>query len=121
MRLEAERINDFITNGVVTDEGLEVIAEVEVLLEALYDCPWSEGENLRKVVVLIQSQLLNANWTDIRESAAVAQLNACSYVISVTVRYEKRASLDSRIVDNRIWALRVKQRPCPALAQEVIR
>ncbi len=64
LRLEVARISDFMSDGIVTDEGLEVIVEIEVLLEQLYDCPWSEGENLRRVVVLLQSQLLNAKWTD---------------------------------------------------------
>ena len=83
LRLEAERIADFMSDGVVTDEGLEVIVEVEHHLEKLYDCPWSEGENLRKVVVLLQSQLLNAKWTEkhakfLREAIRLIRL---SYVI----------------------------------------
>ena len=84
LRLEAEKISDFICDGVVTDEGLEVIVEVEHHLEKLYDCPWSEGENLRKVVVLLQAQLLNVKWTEkhakfLREAIQLLRL---SYVIN---------------------------------------
>lgn len=84
LRLEAEKIKDFMCEGVVTDEGLEVVVEVEFLLEQLYDCPWSEGDNLKKVVVLLQSQLLNAKWTDkharfLQEAIRILRL---SYVIN---------------------------------------
>jgi hypothetical protein len=84
LRLEAEKIFDFISEGVVADEGLEVIVEIEHHLETLYDCPWSEGENLRRVVVLLQSQLLNAKWTEkhakfFREAIQLLRL---SYVIN---------------------------------------
>jgi hypothetical protein len=63
LRLEIGRIDEFVDNGIVTDEGLEVVVEVEHLLESLYDCPWGEGESLKRVIVAIQSQVANAVWT----------------------------------------------------------
>jgi hypothetical protein len=59
---ELKKIDDFLDDGGVTEEGLEVVVEVEALLEALYDCPWGKGESLKRVVVAIQSQVNNANW-----------------------------------------------------------
>jgi hypothetical protein len=64
IEFEITRIKDFIHDGLVTDEGLECIVEIEVLLEKLYECPWGDGECLKKIVVTLQSQLLNAVWTE---------------------------------------------------------
>jgi hypothetical protein len=44
------------------DEACGVAAEIQDLLERVYDCPFGEGESLKSVVVAIQSQLNNAEW-----------------------------------------------------------
>jgi hypothetical protein len=59
---EIKKIDDFLDGDAVAEEGLEVIVEVEALLETLYDCPWGQGEALKRVVVAIQSQVSNAAW-----------------------------------------------------------
>jgi hypothetical protein len=59
---ELERIDAFIVEGEVSDEGMEVVAEVEALLEQLYACPYGQGESLKRVVVALQSQVNNARW-----------------------------------------------------------
>ena len=60
---ELSRIDDYLEDGVVSDEGLEVVVEIEHLLETLYDCPWQEGRKLKNVVMAIKSQVKNARWT----------------------------------------------------------
>jgi hypothetical protein len=59
---ELQNIPRFLHGDVVTDEGAEVVAEVEALLEELYDCPHGQGEALKRVVVAIQSQVNNVQW-----------------------------------------------------------
>jgi len=54
---------DYIANGRVADEGAGTIAEIASLLESMFDCPFGEGESLKSVVVAIQSQTNNAEWT----------------------------------------------------------
>jgi hypothetical protein len=46
----------------VSEEGTEVVVEVEVLLEELYACKYGQGESLKRVVVAVQSQVNNARW-----------------------------------------------------------
>lgn len=52
----------FLKDDVVSDEGSEIVAEVESLIEKLYDCPFGQGESLKKVVVTIQSQVNHVQW-----------------------------------------------------------
>ena len=59
---ELEMINGFFINDEVSDEGAEVVAEVEALLEELYTCPHGQGESLKRVVVAVQSQVNNVRW-----------------------------------------------------------
>jgi len=59
---EVRRADDYMDAEVLRDEGLEVVVEVLALLEQLYDCGWGEGENLKAVVVAVQSQVNNAIW-----------------------------------------------------------
>lgn len=56
--------DDYLLNGEVSDEGLEVIVQVDELLERLYQCDWGEGESVKRVVVAIKSQLNNVRWTE---------------------------------------------------------
>jgi hypothetical protein len=60
---ELNNIDDFLIKDEITDEGFEVVVEVEHLLEDLYDCPWGENECLKRTVVAIQSQVNNIHWT----------------------------------------------------------
>lgn len=60
---EITNIEDYLVEDVVSDEGLERIVEIEHLLEQLYDCHWGEAESLKRVVVSIQSQINNTEWT----------------------------------------------------------
>jgi hypothetical protein len=59
---ELKNIPRFLQGDLVADEGAEVVAEVEALLEELYDCPHGESEVLKRVVVAIQSQVNNVQW-----------------------------------------------------------
>jgi hypothetical protein len=59
---ELQNIPRFLHKDVVTDEGAEVVAEVEAILEELYDCPHGQGEALKRVIVAIQSQVNNVQW-----------------------------------------------------------
>lgn len=60
---ELHKIGNFIQDGAVLPEALEVIVEVEHLLEKLYDCPWGQGESLKRFVLVLQSQLNNTEWS----------------------------------------------------------
>ncbi len=59
---ELGKIDAFFIDDEVSDEGTEVVAEVEAILEELYDCPYGQGESLKRVVVAVQSQVNNARW-----------------------------------------------------------
>ena len=39
------------------------MAQVDSLLETMFDCPFGEGECLKSVVVAVQSQVNNVDWT----------------------------------------------------------
>lgn len=59
---ELGKIDVFFVGDEVSDEGAEVVTEVEALLEELYDRPYGQGESLKRVVVAVQSQVNNARW-----------------------------------------------------------
>ena len=59
---ELRRIDAFIIEEKVSDEGAEVVTEIEALLERLYDCGYGQGESLKRAVVAVQSQVNNARW-----------------------------------------------------------
>ena len=59
---ELSQIDEFFIGDEVSDEGLEVVVEIEELLERLYSCPYGKGESLKRVVVAIQTQVNNAQW-----------------------------------------------------------
>lgn len=63
LQSEVERLGEFVHEGEVTDEGLEVIVEIEHLFELLYDCSWGEPEALKRAVVAVQAQIGNVVWT----------------------------------------------------------
>ncbi len=90
LRSEIGRIDEFVDNSSVTDEGLEVVVEVEHLLELLYDCPWGEGESLKRVVVAIQSQVANAKWT----------VNHVDFLKDVINRLRIRYLINDAVVDD---------------------
>lgn len=52
-----------MVHDVIEEEASGTVAEIQDLLERLYDCLFGEGESLKSVVVVIQSQLNNAKWT----------------------------------------------------------
>lgn len=60
---ELERADDYLVDGGLSDEGMEVVVEVEQILEELYRVPWGKHECLKRVVVAIESQIKNAQWT----------------------------------------------------------
>ncbi len=62
IRRELGRIYAFLIDDVVSDEGAEVVVEVEELLEQLYAYPYGEGECLKRIVVAVQSQVNNTRW-----------------------------------------------------------
>jgi len=61
--LEGLEAADYLMDGKVSDEGAGVVAEIANLLEQLFDCPFGDGESLKSVVVAIQSQTNNVDWT----------------------------------------------------------
>lgn len=60
--LHTRRLADFVDQDYVTDEGLEVVVRIEELFEEMYDCGWGSGENLKRLVVAVQSQIGNVRW-----------------------------------------------------------
>ena len=60
--LDELQATDCLVDGKVSDEGAGFIAEIEDLLENLFDCRFGDGESLKSVVVAIQSQVNNADW-----------------------------------------------------------
>jgi len=54
---------DCYVDGAVGHEGAGVVAQVDSLLEAMFDCPFGEGESLKSIVVAVQSQVNNVDWT----------------------------------------------------------
>ncbi len=77
-------LSDGFVNGRVMDHAAGVIVEIAQLLEALFDCPFGEGESLKAVVVTIQSQTNNVKWS--QETVAflkdVASFLRARYVIN---------------------------------------
>ena len=75
---------DYYVNGVVTSEGAGVVAQVGSHLETMFDSPFGEGESLKSVVVAIQSQVNNVDWTrDIVEFLRKAMSFLCvRYVVN---------------------------------------
>lgn len=62
--LEDLEQSDCLADGKVTEEGAGFVAQVDNLLESLFDCPFGQGESLKGVVVAIQSQTKNVDWTE---------------------------------------------------------
>jgi len=52
-----------LSEGLVDEFGLPAILHIEDLLEELFDCEWGQGEHLKRVVVAIESQTKNVEWT----------------------------------------------------------
>ncbi len=63
IKAEARLLQDHVQDGHVVDEAFGIIAEIQDLLETLYDFPFGEGESLKSVVVALQAQLNNVRWT----------------------------------------------------------
>lgn len=63
IKAEARSLKDYVRDGHVADDAFGIVAEIQALLETLYDCPFGEGESLKSVVVALQSQLDNVRWT----------------------------------------------------------
>jgi hypothetical protein len=61
--LEDLEQSDCLAGGKVSEEGAGFIVQIDDLLESLFDCPFGQGESLKGVVVAIQSQTRNADWT----------------------------------------------------------
>lgn len=64
-RLAAElrRVDDYLKDGVLCDEGMEVVVEVEQILDDLYRVDYGQRECLKRIVVAINSQINNIRWT----------------------------------------------------------
>jgi hypothetical protein len=60
---EVRKLEDFLVDGLLTEEGEPVATEIEGALEQLYQYPLGEGENLKRAVVAIKFQIRNARWT----------------------------------------------------------
>ncbi len=60
---EIGELDNHLVDGRIDEEGAGVMAEIQYHLERLYDCPFGQGESLKTIVVAIQSQISNAQWT----------------------------------------------------------
>ena len=60
---EINSLAEHLTGGILDDEFAGPAAEINSLLKSLYNCPFGQGESLKSIVVLLQSQLNNAEWT----------------------------------------------------------
>jgi hypothetical protein len=60
---EVDRLRDCLVGDVLQPEAAGEIVEIQDGLQRLYRCKWGEGECLKRVVVAIQSQTNNADWT----------------------------------------------------------
>jgi hypothetical protein len=63
LHAESQVVAKYLIGNMVAEEGAGAVAEIQSLLERLYDCRFGQGESLKSIVVLLQSQLNNANWT----------------------------------------------------------
>jgi hypothetical protein len=63
LKHEVSRAKEHVTNGVVDEFGLPAVLSIEDLLDQLFDCEWGQGEHLQRVVVAIESQTKNIEWT----------------------------------------------------------
>ena len=82
--VELLRAPDFLDGDVIGEHGSGIIAEVENLLEALYECPWGKKEALKRAVVLLQSQVSNLRFWERKHVEFLAdaiRLLRISYVI----------------------------------------
>lgn len=81
---EVVDLRDALVGDSLPDEAAGTIAQVNDLLERLYDCPFGSGESLKAVVVAIQSQTNNIRWDarHVRFLDAVTQYLKARYVIS---------------------------------------
>ncbi len=61
---ESKRLESFLVDGKLNEEGLEVVVEIEHILDELYNCKWGEGECIKRVVVAIWSQIKNVQWEE---------------------------------------------------------
>lgn len=64
LETDLKQLDQFVVEGVVTDEGAGTAAEIQASLERLYHCPFGQSESLKSIVVAIQSQINNAIWTE---------------------------------------------------------
>ena len=83
IKAEAQLLQDHVDDGRLADDAFGIIAEIQDLLETLYDFPFGEGESLKSVVVALQSQLNNIRWTNQHVAfltAAIQQLCVRSVV-----------------------------------------
>jgi hypothetical protein len=77
---ELKQADSYIANDTMTDEGLEIVVEVEGLLDELYKCNWGERECLKRAVVAISSQINNIQWTRVH----VAFLKDVVHLLQIT-------------------------------------
>lgn len=96
LRANVSELMQCVAGDELTDEAAGPIVEIEHLLERMYDCPWGEPEALKKVVVAIQSQVLNVDWT--LDHARFVQ-NAVSFL-------RAQYAINSRTVDEIYGAIR---------------
>jgi hypothetical protein len=72
---EIQIIKGHVVEDIVGEEASGTVAEIQELLERLYDCPFGEGESLKSAVVVLQSQLNNAKWTTKHVSLLESSIN----------------------------------------------
>ncbi|MDB5312086.1 MAG: hypothetical protein JWO38_6288 [Gemmataceae bacterium] len=59
---EVRELEASISEGRLPDDWLGSAAEIEALLEQLYDVPWGQRDALKGVVTAILFQVVNADW-----------------------------------------------------------
>jgi hypothetical protein len=61
---ETEALGSLIIDDTLPEEeSASHIAEIQALLEKLYDCPFGHGESLKTIAVILQAQLNNVVWS----------------------------------------------------------
>lgn len=62
---QIENLSDKLTcdeDNLVVGEQEGLVAEIESLFEKLYECPWGEGEALKRIVLEVQLQIRQVKW-----------------------------------------------------------
>ncbi len=86
---DARGLQEHFASGGNTEDAAGLAAELEAILESLYDCRFGEEDAIKSVVVAIQSQVLNVIWTQ----------EIASFMVDVAAFLRARFTIDAETVD----------------------